>query len=369
MAIAGLLQHSLVLECAAGFLMTSQAAVFAPSKYGILPEILPEERLSWGNGILELGTFLAIILGTIAAGISTPLVKGREYWSGIALVVLAIFGLFASLSISRVPAAKPDAKFRWNPLGDLFAQIGEIRKDRLLSLAVIGNMYFWFLGALLLINVVLYGTDVMHVSEEVASRLLVASSLGIAFGSFLAGYLSGGKIEYGLVPLGAIGITVNHRFAFAHRAFLSTSVIVHLIFLGFFAGFFAVPINALIQHRPPPDRKGAIIAAANLLSFVGIATAAHRAIRDDLHRPSESRARISDHVAADAWRDHLRGHRSFPIRWCTWGHGSSLARFIASARKAAKISRRRAARCSSQTTCPSSTRCCSSPPPSAPSAS
>ena len=270
MAIAGLLQHSLVLECAAGFLMTCQAAVFGPSKYGIMPELLPEERLSWGNGILELGTFLAIILGTIAAGISTPLVKGREYWSGIALVVLAIIGLFASLSISRAPAAKPDAKFRWNPLGDLITQIGEIRKDRLLSLAVIGNMYFWFLGALLLINVVLYGTDVMHVSEEVASRLLVASSLGIAFGSFLAGYLSGGKIEYGLVPLGAIGITAIT--ASLSRPGLSfDSVIVHLIFLGFFAGFFAVPINALIQHRPPPDRKGAIIAAANLLSFVGIA--------------------------------------------------------------------------------------------------
>ncbi|HWF40335.1 MAG TPA: acyl-[ACP]--phospholipid O-acyltransferase [Candidatus Acidoferrales bacterium] len=270
MAIAGLLQRSLVLECAAGFLMTSQAAVFGPSKYGIMPELLPEERLSWGNGILELGTFLAIILGTIAAGISTPLVKGREYWSGIALVALAVIGLFASLGISRVPAAKPDAKFRWNPLGDLLTQIGEIRKDRLLSLAVIGNMYFWFLGALLLINVVLYGTDVMHVSEEVASRLLVASSLGIAFGSFLAGYLSGGKIEYGLVPLGAVGITVIT--ASLSRSGLSfSSVIVHLIFLGFFAGFFAVPINALIQHRPPPDRKGAIIAAANLLSFVGIA--------------------------------------------------------------------------------------------------
>jgi acyl-[acyl-carrier-protein]-phospholipid O-acyltransferase / long-chain-fatty-acid--[acyl-carrier-protein] ligase len=270
LAILGLLQHSLVLECAAGFLMTCQAAVFGPSKYGIMPELLPEEKLSWGNGILELGTFLAIILGTIAAGISMPLVKGREYWSGIALVILALLGLFASLGISRVPPAKPDAKFRWNPLGDLFTQIGEIRKDRLLSLAVIGNMYFWFLGALLLINVVLYGTDVMHVSEEVASRLLVASSLGIALGSFLAGYLSGGKIEYGLVPLGAIGITLITA-SLSREGLSFSSVIVHLTFLGFFAGFFAVPINALIQHRPPPDRKGAIIAAANLLSFVGIA--------------------------------------------------------------------------------------------------
>ncbi len=270
LAIVGLLQHSIVLQCAAGFLMASQAAVFAPSKYGILPEILPETRLSWGNGILELGTFTAIILGTIAAGVSTPFFKGREYWSGVVLVGLALVGLLASLGISRVPAAKPDAKFRWNPLGDLFSQIAEIRKDRVLSLAVTGNIYFWFLGALLIINVVLYGTDVLHVSEQAASGLLVASSLGIGFGSFFAGYLSGGKIEYGLIPLGAIGITITTALL-ARTGLSFSSVVVHLVLLGFFAGFFAVPINALIQHRPAPDRKGAIIAAANLLSFVGIA--------------------------------------------------------------------------------------------------
>jgi len=270
LAIAGFLQHSLAIECAAGFLMSSQAAVFAPSKYGALPEILPEERLSWGNGVLELGTFLAIILGTIAAGLFTAIFKNQEIRSGIVLLILAFVGLFVSFGVSRVPAAKPDAQFRWNPLGDLVSQIREIRKDRILSLAVTGNMYFWFLGALLLINVVLYGTDVLHVSEEMASRLLVASSLGIGLGSFLAGYLSGGKIEYGLIPLGAIGITITTALL-ARTSLSFASVVVHLVFLGFFAGFFAVPINALIQHRPPPDRKGTVIAAANLLSFVGIA--------------------------------------------------------------------------------------------------
>ncbi|MGH9692398.1 MAG: acyl-[ACP]--phospholipid O-acyltransferase [Candidatus Acidiferrales bacterium] len=269
-ALAGLLLHNLPLVCAAGFLMSSQAAIFAPSKYGLLPEILSERRLSWGNGILELGTFLAIIIGTIAAGEFAVMFGHRTYWSGVILVALAVVGLAASLGISRVPAAKPDAQFRWNPLGDLFSQIREIRKDRVLTLAVVGNMYFWFLGALLLINVVLYATDILHVSEARASTLLAASSLGIGLGSFLAGYLSGGKIEYGLIPLGAIGITITT--ALLSRTGLSFgSVSVHLGVLGFFAGFFAVPINALIQHRPPPDRKGSIIAAANLLSFVGIA--------------------------------------------------------------------------------------------------
>ena len=269
-ALTGLWLHSLVIQCAAGFLMSAQAAVFAPSKYGLLPEILPEKRLSWGNGVLELGTFMAIILGTIAAGLFSSIFPGREYASGIVLLALALAGLATSFGISRVPAAKPDARFRWNPLGDLCSQIAEIRKDRVLSLAVTGNVYFWFLGSLLLINVVLYGTDVLHVSEAVASRLLVSSSLGIGLGSFMAGYLSGGKIEYGLIPLGAIGITITTGLL-ARTGLSVASVAVHLAVLGFFAGFFAVPINALIQHRPPPDRKGAVIAAANLLSFVGIA--------------------------------------------------------------------------------------------------
>jgi acyl-[acyl-carrier-protein]-phospholipid O-acyltransferase/long-chain-fatty-acid--[acyl-carrier-protein] ligase len=269
-ALAGLWLHSLVIQCAAGFLLSTQAAVFAPSKYGLLPEILPEKRLSWGNGVLELGTFMAIILGTIAAGVFSSIFPGRDYASGLVLVVLALIGLATSFGISRVPAAKPDVRFRWNPLGDLLSQIAEIRKDRILSLAVTGNVYFWFLGSLLLINVVLYGTDVLHVSEAVASRLLVSSSLGIGLGSFMAGYLSGGKIEYGLIPLGALGIIVTTALL-ARTGLSVASVAVHLAFLGFFAGFFAVPINALIQHRPPADRKGAVIAAANLLSFVGIA--------------------------------------------------------------------------------------------------
>jgi acyl-[acyl-carrier-protein]-phospholipid O-acyltransferase/long-chain-fatty-acid--[acyl-carrier-protein] ligase len=269
-ALAGLALRNLPILCTAGFLISTQAAVFGPSKYGLLPELLPERLLSWGNGILELGTFIAIISGTIAAGEFAVIFAGRQYWSGVVLVGLAVFGLAASLGISRVPAAKPSAKFSWNPVADLFSQIREIRKDRLLSLAVAANVYFWFLGSLLLINVVLYANDILHVSEADASRLLAASSLGIGLGSFLAGYLSAGKIEYGLIPLGAMGITITAALL-ARPGLSFVSVAAHLAALGFFAGFYAVPVNALIQHRPPPDRRGSMIAAANLLSFVGIA--------------------------------------------------------------------------------------------------
>jgi len=269
-ALIGLARGNLELELAAIFLIATQAALFGPSKYGLLPEILPESRLSWGNGVLELTTFLAILAGTLAAGLATGALGSRPWWAGVVLVALALAGLAASFSITRVPAAHPGARWRWNPLGDLLAQIRVIRRDRLLTLAVLGNTYFWFLGALLLINVVLYGEDILHVSTERSSLLLVLISTGIGLGSLAAGYLSGGKIEYGLVPLGALGITAITA-TLAHRGWSYVEVAGLLGGLGFSAGFFAVPVNALIQHRPPPQEKGGVIAAANLLSFVGIA--------------------------------------------------------------------------------------------------
>jgi acyl-[acyl-carrier-protein]-phospholipid O-acyltransferase/long-chain-fatty-acid--[acyl-carrier-protein] ligase len=270
LALAGLAATNLFIAAGALFLLSTQAALFGPSKYGLLPELLPEKRLSWGNGILELGTFLAGIGGTMAGGLLASAFRGRQGWSGVFFIVLAGIGLVTSMGISRVPAANPAKKFRFNLAGDLWAQIQEMRKDRVLWLAALGNIYFWFLASLLLLNIVLYATDILHVDETHTSMLLVALTLGIGVGSFAAGYLSGGKIEYGLIPLGAIGITVT--CAMLSRADLGYVAIAgRLSVLGLFGGFFAVPINALIQHRPAPDRKGGIIAAANLLSFVGIA--------------------------------------------------------------------------------------------------
>src|SRR5437899_365051 len=269
-ALVGLASQNLPVTAVAVFLLSTQASLFGPSKYGLLPELLPEKRLSWGNGILELGTFLAAITGTMAGGLLAKIFRGRQIWSGVTFIGLAVLGLFTSLGISQVPAANRARKFRANLLGDLWGQIREMRKDRVLWLAVIGNTYFWFLASLLLLNIVLYATDVLQVEETQSSLLLVSLTMGIGVGSFAAGYLSGNKIEYGLIPLGSIGIT--GVAALLSRPPLSFLVVAaHLGVLGFFAGFFAVPVNALIQHRPAPERKGGIIAAANMLSFVGIA--------------------------------------------------------------------------------------------------
>ena len=271
--IAGLALQNIWLECAAVFLISSQSALFGPSKYGLLPELLPEPELSWGNGVLELGTFLGSITAVMASGYLAEKFVGRQEWSGVVLLACTLVGLAMSFGISRVPAADPSRKFRWNPFGELGDQLRIVRADRVLTWAVMGNTYLWFLAALLQFTIVVYGRDVLYLDSFHTSLLEAAVGIGIGVGSFAAGYLSGGKIEYGLIPLGAVGMTVFGALLYLPgHTVLSTSV--HLALLGFFGGFFAVPLNALIQHRPRPEEKGGVIAAANLLSFVGIFVAA-----------------------------------------------------------------------------------------------
>src|ERR1700733_3173206 len=241
-AIAGLAMRSLPIECAAVFLISTQSALFGPSKYGLLPELLPEQKLSWGNGIIELGTFLGSISAVMAAGLLAAHYRGRPEMSGVILLGCTLIGLATSFAISRVPAADPTKRFRWNPLGDLFSNLKIIRADRVLSWAVVGNTYLWFLAALLQFTIVIYGHDVLHVDEAHISLLQAAVGIGIGVGSFAAGYLSGGKIEYGLIPIGAIGMTVFGALLYNPGHSLQSAVW-HLALLGFFGGFFAVPLN------------------------------------------------------------------------------------------------------------------------------
>ncbi len=273
LAIAGLGWQNLNLEMAAVFLASTQAALFGPSKYGLLPELLPEPELSWGNGVLELGTFLAVIAGGVSGAFLADVFHGRQGWSGVIFLGLSLVGLIFSLGITKVPSANPTKKFRANPIGDLWVQGHLIRQDRILWLAVLGNTYFWFLGALLTANIVFYGSDVLHISSTRTGILQAAVAIGIGLGSLAAGYLSSGKVEYGLIPLGSVGMTV-FGVLLSRQSLSFVEVLVLLAALGFSAGFFAVPVNALIQHRPDEKDKGGVIAAANLLSFVGIGGAA-----------------------------------------------------------------------------------------------
>ena len=269
-ATAGLAMHEHTLTLVALGLVATQAALFGPSKYGLLPELLPAKRLSWGNGIIELGTFLAIIIGTVTGAAMAERFHGHEVYAGYALLGLACVGLASSLGIDRVPPAAPEKKFRLNFVGDLWQQIKMMRADQPLFLAVLGNTYFWFLGSLLFSTIIVYGPDVLHIGQTKTGYLNAALAIGIGIGSMIAGLLSGNKIEYGLIPLGSIGMMLTGiALGTTHVGLVGSAVL--LATLGFWAGFFAVPVNALIQHRPAEENKGGIIAAANLLSFVGIA--------------------------------------------------------------------------------------------------
>jgi acyl-[acyl-carrier-protein]-phospholipid O-acyltransferase / long-chain-fatty-acid--[acyl-carrier-protein] ligase len=270
LATAGLATHTLSLSLAALTLVASQAALFGPSKYGLLPELLPEKRLSWGNGVIELGTFLAIIVGTVAGAWMGEHFASHEMYAGYVLLGLSVVGFITSLSIDKVQAAAPEKRLRLNIVGDLWAQISKMRADRALFLAVLGNTYFWFLGSLLFSTIVIYGPDVLHIGQTKTGYLNAVLAVGIGFGSMAAGWISDNKIEYGLIPLGSIGMTCT-GFALGVRPHGMMGSALLLGMLGFWAGFFAVPVNALIQHKPAEQDKGGIIAAANLLSFVGIA--------------------------------------------------------------------------------------------------
>jgi acyl-[acyl-carrier-protein]-phospholipid O-acyltransferase/long-chain-fatty-acid--[acyl-carrier-protein] ligase len=263
-------QNRLGLAAVALFILCTQGAIFGPSKYGLIPELLPTGKLSWGNGVIELWTLVAAIGGTLAGGFLAHTFRGRQEWSGIFLAGLSLIGLLTSLGITRVPAADKERLFAWNWVKELFEEIGRMRKDAVLWVAVIANTFFWFLGAILLLNIVLYATDVLQVDEARSSYLLAALSLGIGAGSYIAGYASGRKIEMGMILPGLTGIVLATGALFAPG--LSYEAVMAVLFaLGICAGFFVVPVNALIQNRPRPEVKGRVIGAANLLSFGGIA--------------------------------------------------------------------------------------------------
>lgn len=270
LATFALTANRLDIAGAALFLACTQGAVFGPTKYGLLPELLPLSKLSWGNGIIELGTLLAAILAALAGGFLAQHFRGEQIWSGCIFLALTVLGLMMSFGITKVPAADPARHFDWNFPAEFLHETRRMRGDRTLWTAVVANTFFWFLGSLLLLNIVLYATDILHVDDAHSSYLLAALSLGIGVGSFLAGVASRGKIESGMVLPGLGGLLLMAGLL-SWPGISYPAVVAFLALLGVAGGFFVVPINALIQQRPDPTEKGRAIAVANLLSFVGVA--------------------------------------------------------------------------------------------------
>ena len=251
------------------FLLATQFTFFGPAKYGIVPELLPDGELSRANGLLEMSTFVAIVLGTSIGGELFERWAGQPSVLGGILVAIAVAGTFTSLRIPAVAAAMPDQRVQINPWAEIGSGIRRVWPDRTLWMTIIGTSFFWFLGALLQIGLFSFGQDVLLVSEAASTRLFTFLAIGIGIGSLIAGRLSGEKVEPGLVPIGSFGMGLfSLALVWAAPSYAIASVALAL--LGFFAGFFAVPLNALIQQRPAASEKGRVLAATNFLNTLGI---------------------------------------------------------------------------------------------------
>ena len=268
--LAILTQNPLFLWIAL-FLMATQSAQFSPCKYAILPEALPEERLSWSNGFIQATTMMAIVAGTGLAGplYSSLHPEGRLPWVAAGLIVISIGGLLTARRIFKPPAANPSQTIPLNPYAGTTEYFKVFWRDNWLGLSVVAHVYFWFLAALILNNLVPFAYVTLGLTETGISYMMVAVLLGIGAGSVAAGYLSRGKVEPGLVPIGAAGLTL-FGLLLAWDWYNFAGCLSLLFGLGFSAGFFNVPIVALIQRRSPAHLRGGAIIAANTLTWVGI---------------------------------------------------------------------------------------------------
>ncbi len=242
---------------AAALLLGAAAAYFGPSKYGILPELVPGHRLSRANGVVQVSAIAAILLGQAGGWM---LSGAGEFRAALrALAALAAAGTLASLFITPVKAADPSKSLAFRPLRDLADDWSAAGKDTVLRLAVLGAAFLWFIGALLL----------LASSAAPVAALYLAMAAGLGIGGYLAGVLSGEKVEYGLIPLGALGIAAGSlgiALFSGHPPFCIAAAAL----LGAGGGFFAIPLYAILQQRPAPSSRGAIQGLSYLLSSAAV---------------------------------------------------------------------------------------------------
>lgn len=284
MAVGGLgfLRQDLTLLLAALFLMGVHSTIFGPVKYALLPQTLREQELVGGNALVETGTSLAILLGTLLGGLLVALPDGPSRWVPVVGLAIAVAGYLAARFVPPAPALAPDLTVNWNPLTETLRNLRFTVGNRTLFLAILGVSWFWLYGLVFLSQFPEYAHTTLRGSEHVVTLLLTVFSVGIAVGSLLCERMSGRKVEIGLVPFGAIGLTVfAFDLAFATPQvppgtvrgaleFLhapgSVRILLDLALIGVFGGFYIVPLYALVQSRAEPAHQSRIIAGNNILN-------------------------------------------------------------------------------------------------------
>ncbi len=274
------LKVPLLLTCT--FLMGVHSTLFGPVKFAYLPQALNERELTGGNGMVEMGTFVAILLGNVVGGLLVSVPGSGPLYVAASCVALALAGRLVAQFIPAAPATDPGLKINWNPLTETWRNLRLAHDNIVVFRSMLGISWMWFFGAVFLSQFPSFAKEVMHGDERVASLLLVVFSIGIATGSLLCEVLSRRHVEIGLVPLGAIGMSV---FAvdlyFSSRALPPSAlmgvatfvaqpahwrVLLDLALLSLFAGLYSVPMYALIQLRSQPTHRARIIATNNILN-------------------------------------------------------------------------------------------------------
>lgn len=280
-----------VLMVATLFLMGTQSALFGPVKYGILPQHLRDEELLAGNGLVESGTFIAILAGTLLAGMLVSFGDVGLTLVSAGVVVVAITGWFASRAVPPAPAVAPQLKLNWNPVSATWQTLRDAKPSAAVFNSILGISWFWFFGAMVLTQIPSFTREILGASEGVGTILLAIFSVGIGLGSIACDRLGGHKVEIGLVPFGAFGMTlfgIDLYFSapvtsigtgsLSLLAFLADPshwrTLFDVFMLSLFGGFYIVPLYALIQQRSPRERLSRIVAANNVLNALAMVIAA-----------------------------------------------------------------------------------------------
>jgi acyl-[acyl-carrier-protein]-phospholipid O-acyltransferase / long-chain-fatty-acid--[acyl-carrier-protein] ligase len=262
------------------FLMGSHSAIFGPSKYGSIPEIVRVERISAANGLIGMTTILAIVLGTVGAGYlyewTKPLGQTNSWLWASTIVSVAVAGLLTSLPIRRLANANPSRKFPINFAAETYNDFRTLFSIRALFLTACASMLFWSLGGLCQININSYGATHLNLSKDHVSLLVGTLAVGVGIGSVLAGIISRKRIVMALVPIGAAGLALTHILLYFLPAgnghlltFSYISTAVCLFSLGLSGGIYDVPLQAYLQHNSPEKTRGSIFAATNFMTFTG----------------------------------------------------------------------------------------------------
>jgi acyl-[acyl-carrier-protein]-phospholipid O-acyltransferase / long-chain-fatty-acid--[acyl-carrier-protein] ligase len=267
-------------------LMGAQSALFSPSKLGLIPEILPANKISAANGLFGLATVGATVGGAVIGSKLSDITgeRGLEntWLSAVTLIGIAVVGYAVSRLIRPTNPQNPKKKFPWDSVSQTWRDLRVLRSHRALFRVALGSVFFWSIGGLAQMNIDQFAFEGGGVGETAKTPLLICLILGVGIGSVLAGVWSAGRVELGILPLGAGGVAISAMLLFTVRGEIFTpqhdvGVTVWLIYacvlllgLGISAGLFSVPLDAFLQHRSPPEQRGSILAAGNFLTFTGI---------------------------------------------------------------------------------------------------